>query len=133
MIRADRFLISKPLYAVDLSSLRVKEHEREQRYGGGTYASASVTAVWFRRKGAVTAACTGRLWDYQDAVPADGTAFLLAHADGRYGGNCKGRWDGEKYWGAERPEEIAAHLDLLRPMLESYPEIPPGFDGWWRF
>ena len=131
MIREDKFLISRPLYAVDLSSLHVVERPRDS---GPSYYEAQVRrAVWFRRKNGVTAACTGRLWDLQDERAADAVMFLRNHTDGRYGGDCTSRWDGSRYWGAQEPDVIAAHLDLLRPMLAAYPEIPPGFDGWWRF
>lgn len=122
MIRTDRFLISKRLYAVDLNSLTTHGES-----------DAWMTAAWFRRQHRVTRACIGRLWDIQRPLPKDAAAFLAAHDDGRYGGDCDGRWDGERYWGAQKPEVIEAHLAVLRPMLAAYPEVPPGYDGWWRF
>lgn len=122
MIRESEFRISRRPYAVDLTSLRVP--------GSGP---AVVKAVWFRRRKGVTVACTGLLWDFQEPPPASAAEFLGRHDDGRYGGDCDGRWDGERYWGAQEPGMIAAHLDLLRPMLAAFPEIPPGYDGWWRF
>lgn len=122
MIRADKFLISKRLYAVDPSSLQTHDES-----------DAWMTAVWFRRKQGVTAACIGRLWDIQRPLPKDAAEFLARHDDGRYGGDCEGRWDGTGYWGAETPETVAAHLAILRPMLADYPTIPTGYDGWWRF
>jgi hypothetical protein len=130
MIREDRFLISRRPYAVDLSSLKLQEHTRDN---GTHFYSGGITAVWYRRRRGVTVACVGSLWDFQDAAPADGIEFLARHDDGRYGGSCAGRWDGENYWGAQKPSEIEEHLTLLRPMLDSYPAIPPGYDGWWRF
>jgi hypothetical protein len=122
MIREDRFLISRRPYAVDLSSLNVTDSLR-----------VTVRAVWFRRRSGVTAACVGELWDHQRATPATALEFLAAHDDGRYGGDCHGRWDGERYWGAQEPDAIAQHLDLLRPMLANYPALPGSYDGWWRF
>ncbi|MFF1957999.1 hypothetical protein ACFVWX_13535 [Streptomyces sp. NPDC058220] len=121
MIHEDRFLISCRPYAIDLTSLHNTEHK------------STVNAVWFRRKQGVTAACLGTLWDIQRPAPADAGEFLTRHDDGRYGGDCDGRWDGENYWGAQRPNVIEEHLTLLRPMLANYPAIPPGYDGWWRF
>ncbi|WP_035796423.1 hypothetical protein [Kitasatospora mediocidica] len=128
MIREDRFLISRRPYAVDLNSLRVTEH------------MVTLGAVWFRRRNGATVACIGHLWDIQHPAPADAAEFLRRHDDGRYGGTCFGRWDGERYWGAgerywraQEPDVIAQHLDLLLPMLANYPEIPASFDGWWRF
>lgn len=59
--------------------------------------------------------------------------MLSADLDGRYGGTCEGRWDGQNYWGAQKPDVIAEHLALLRPMLANYPAAPSSYDCWWRF
>ena len=130
MIRNTRFLVSRKPYAVDLGSLRIAD--LGERYDGTPACTAYLDAVWFRRRKGVTVACVGHLWDIQ-APPADAAAFLAAHTDGRYGGTCFGRWDGVGYWGAQEPDVIAEHLDLLRPMLAGYPEVPAPFDGWWHF
>jgi hypothetical protein len=69
----------------------------------------------------------------------DPRSVLSADLDGRYGGDCHGRWDGTRYWGAQEPDVIAEHLTVLRPMLDGYaenpkdPPLPAGFDGWWTF
>lgn len=131
MIRETRFLISRRPYAVDLDSFRVTS---ENVYPDGRRSYwCRVDAVWFRRRQGVTYACVGNLRDLQDERPADAVEFLQRHDDGRYGGDCEGRWDGERYWGAQEPAEIERHLALLRPMLAAYPEVPSGYDGWWRF
>lgn len=122
MIRDTRFLISRKPYAVDLTSLHTDSES-----------TAYLDAVWFRRRNGLTVACIGHLWDIQNPLPKDAAEFLARHDDGRYGGTCEGRWDGERYWGAQAPELIDAHLALLRPMLANYPAIPPGYDGWWTF
>ncbi|GAA3417645.1 hypothetical protein [Streptosporangium vulgare] len=129
MIRETRFLISRRPYAVDLTSLRggLRETPRGSSYRG------RIGAVWFRRRKGVTVACIGTLWDFQDTAPTSAVEFLERHTDGRYGGDCDGRWDGERYWGAQEPAVIEQHLALLRPMLANYPNIPDGFDGWWKF
>lgn len=143
MRREDRFVMSHKPYAVALSSLRTQRNEGQ----AGPYWYCTVTAVWFRRRRTgrsgplVTVACIGSLWNHQRPEPADAEAFLHAHTDGRYGGNCKGRWDGAGYWGAEEPEVAAQHLEVLRPMLASYEQDPSnpravaerGYDGWWTF
>lgn len=131
MIRETRFLISRRPYAVDLSSLRVVDEYHRQ--DGTPYYWLAVRAAWFRRRQGVTVACVGELRDTQDGMPADAVAFLTAYDDGRYGGDCYGRWDGAGYWGAEVPATRDAHMALLVPMLAAYPQVPPGFDGWWRF
>lgn len=132
MIREDRFLISRKPYAVDLTSLRGSRTDTPQGCNP-YYFDGRIGAVWFRRRKGVTVACVGTLWDLQHPEPADAKQFLEQHDDGRYGGDCEGRWDGERYWGAQEPEIIDAHLSLLRPMLASYPAIPEGYDGWWTF
>ena len=125
MIREDRFVISHLPYAVKPDSLTVIDV-------GGIY-RVTIGAVWYRRRKGVTVACIGHLWDHQRTEPADADEFLERHDDGRYGGNCEGRWDGSKYWGAQDPDEINSHLKLLRPMLANYPEIPAGYVGWYVF
>lgn len=130
MIHTNRFLISKKPYAVDLTSLRGTIKPRQN---GGTCYDGRINAVWFRRRKGVTVACIGTLWDLQDQQPADAAAFLRAYTDGRYGGDCDGRWDGQSYWGNVTLAEQERHLAILRPMLANYPEIPDGYDGWWHF
>lgn len=129
MIRETRFLISRRPYAVDLTTLRGRVEETSER----SYYQGRINAVWFRRRQGVTVACVGTLWDFQAAAPAGAVEFLERHTDGRHGGDCDGRWDGERYWGAQEPGVIEQHLELLRPMLANYPNIPDGYDGWWRF
>jgi hypothetical protein len=130
MIRDTKFLISQRPYAVDLASLRGSLRPRQN---GGEYYDGQVDAVWFRRRKGVTVACIGTLWDLQDEQPADAVAFLKAHTDGRYGGRTEGRWDGSSYWGNVTLDVQEKHLAILRPMLDAYPDVPVGFDGWWRF
>ena len=138
MIRENSFVLSHRPYAVDLASLRALDHmnigEREHNWYG-------VNAAWFRRRSVgygrerhlVTVACVGQLRDLQRHEPGTAGEFLHAHDDGRYGGDCEGRWDGERYWGSQLPDVIERHLVLLRPMLAAYPACPDGFDGWWTF
>lgn len=130
MIREDRFLISQRPYAVDLASLRGGMRPRQN---GGEFYDGRINAVWYRRRRGATVACIGTLWDLQDQRPVDAVDFLRAHGDGRYGGNCDGRWDGSSYWGNSTLTDQARHLAILQPMLANYPEIPDGYDGWWRF
>lgn len=125
------FAISgKTRYAVDLAGFRVG-HPYPASPGEAVW--CSVPAVWFRRKNRLTAACVGYLHDLQREAPTDVGEFLARYQDGRYGGVCEGRWDGTRYWGAQEPEVIEAHLQLLRPMLMAYPEVPVSYDGWWVF
>lgn len=128
MYREDKFVMSHRGYAVDLSSFRRRDlYEHDEWF--------MVDAVWFRRKSGVTAACIGYLDDgFRRTAPRDVIEFLEQYEDGRYGAKCLARWDGTSFWCAgQDPEENARYLELLKPMLDGFPAIPPGHDGWWRF
>ncbi|WP_327359512.1 hypothetical protein [Streptomyces sp. NBC_01304] len=134
MIREDRFLISRKPFAVDLSSVTGELGPHGDRFS----IDGKADAVWFRRQDGVTRACIGTimLWRHhlREPVPLDtAQAILSADLDGRYGGDCHGRWDGDRYWGAQEPAAMEQHLAILRPMLDNYPSLPPGYDGWWTF
>jgi hypothetical protein len=126
MQKAPFAISGKRRYAVDLSSFVADPTDT-----GGS--RCTIAAVWFRRKDRTTAACVGYLWDYLRPSPTDVAEFLRRTTDGRFGGTCEGRWDGTRYWGAQELTIIESHLQLLRPMLASYPEIPEGFDGWYVY
>ncbi|MHA4819457.1 hypothetical protein ACXZ65_34470 [Streptomyces aculeolatus] len=141
MIRAERFLISHKPFAVNLSTLdsdkqtaqnEGTEHERHHYRG-------RIAAVWFRRRRGTTYACLGslKLWSHNLRQPiadtTDPVQVLSADLDSRYGGDCYGRWDGERYWGSQKPFEQDLHLALLESTLANYPAVPDGYDGWWRF
>lgn len=130
MRKENQFTASHRPYAVDVSSL---DHEIHQRRDGSSFWYVTAKAAWFRRRRGQLVACVGYLWDYQNELPQTVERFLQANQDGRYGGTCTGRWDGAGYWGAEQPETVAEHLLLLRPMLDNYPKLPAGYDGWWTF
>jgi hypothetical protein len=127
VIREDKFLISHAPYAVDLLSLEIASR-RDSGWHSGT-----VRAVWFRRKSGVLTSHIGTLWDSQKPEPFDAEEFLERHEDGRYGGNCVARWDGESFWGNVTMLQQMKYMDVLVPMLENYPAVPHGFDGWWTF
>jgi len=134
MNRDTQFLISRKQFAVDLSSITGDQHERGDLF---TY-SGYVSAVWYRRQGGVTRACIGNLHLWSHYLPRlldldDPNDVLTADLDGRYGGDCHGRWDGENYWGAQQPDVMEQHLAVLRPMLDQYPLIPDGYEGWWTY
>jgi hypothetical protein len=136
VIREDRFVQSHRPYAVDLASFRTIDPDD----GNGIVADPAkwtwvrIDAVWFRRRAGITVACAGSLRDLQRPAPADAQQFLARHEDGRHGGDCRARWDGERFWsGSQDPEVSARYLALLKPMLAAFPQIPAGYSGWWRF
>lgn len=128
MIREEEFLISRAPYAVDLSSLA-----KETYYGTvRTSHRYTLKAAWFRRRNGVTVACLGFLNTRQDTETANAALVLERLTDGRYGGDCKARWDGRSLWAPEANwDQMAEYEAFLRPMLENFPEVPPSFDGWW--
>lgn len=141
MQKLEKFQISKSPYAVDLSSFEVTERYSTYTNPDGTSRQAEkphynigVTAVWFRRKDGKLTAHLGSLWDISRERPTDVTSWLEEMWDGRYGGNCHARWDGECLWAPEttwaRMVEDQATLDA---MLKGFPEAPAGYDGWWTF
>lgn len=132
MRRENRFLISRRPYAVDLSSLTTTPYKVWPDDPEPLYIN-TLTAVWYRRRNGLTYACIGTLRHSTGTPPEDVHALLADYTDGRYGGNCRGRWDGSRYWGDEDIEVMQEYLAVLRPMIDNYPTIPPGYDGWWTF
>lgn len=126
MIKASKFRISDKPYAVDLGSYSPD-------------GSGSLQAVWFRRRREAyngplrTVACAGTLRGC--LVPDLSTVerFIATFTDGRYGGDCRARWDGTNLWSLENEAERERLKKILVPMLAAYPEVPPLYDGWWVF
>lgn len=137
MIRQTAFLASSALYAVDLSGL--KRSPCGHTASGEPLYRYDIPAVWFKRRKGVDAAQSGYLWTYATAThleedPAAARNFLATElTDGRYGGQCLHRWDGERLWSEPSIPVAEQPLAFLRDMLAAYPEIPDGYDGWWRF
>lgn len=137
MIRVAEFRGHLPLYAVDLASYHPG--------GPGDENRGFIRAVWFRHRGGWrhpggghNVACMGIVWGQLESPPVDVGDFLARHTDNTAGGDCHARWNGTDYWGAPQyhamdPAAIVRNLALLRPMLEAYPAIPSGYDGWYGF
>jgi hypothetical protein len=141
VIKLDKLLITKRPFAFDLSSFVVKggrsaylgpppqvKHEMWEH---------TIHGVWFRRKKGRIAACRGTIYAHrwQGAIK-DPLEFLASYRDGGSGGYTAARWDGESYWGIGPDATLARqqeNLLILRPMLENYPEVPQGYDGWYQF
>lgn len=134
MIKEEKFLISHKPFAINLSTVTLEAGEHRGAYWLG----GSCQAVWYRRKNGTTYACLGylHLWAQGLRTEPDLSspeAMLGNDLDSRYGGDPAGRWDGENYWGSQKPFEQALHLMLLEPMIEYYPMVPDGYDAWWTF
>lgn len=128
MIREESFVLSHRPYAVELDTFTPGADD-EDAPGG-----SAIDTVWFRRYKGVTSAYIGYLWSIQHPRPADAAVFLARYGgDREHGYVCRGRWDGARYRGSSDPDVAAAHLEILRPMLENYPACPNSYCGWWRF
>lgn len=163
MILQSRFLPSKALYAVALPGLTRHTLPRQKREGVASPGGQNeyrwidtddpaipqlyryeIPCVWYKRRKRgdmrVDTANIGVLWDvsplcYTEHDPPSAVRFLENYTDGRLGADCLTRWDGEHLWSFPdvTHEQQQEDLVLLRWMLDHYPEIPPGFSGWWSF
>jgi hypothetical protein len=133
LIDADGFRLHKTLVAVDLGTFT---------YGDRDVHRGTVCAVWFASRRGVLRACIGHISDLQPAAcggraPGSAEEFLAAYTT-NHGADCHARWDGETYWGAPEwgamePAAIVRHMPFLQGMLDGYPAIPAGYNGWWGF
>lgn len=126
MIRAEKFLISRPMYAFDPTSLRTTLGNQR-----------SLRAVWFKRKSGILAANAGwySLLARKPAPKSDDWRDWVTWADdNRYGATCQASYGG-RLWTADSITitEATAWEELLAPMLAAYPNVPAGYDGWWTF
>jgi hypothetical protein len=141
VIHEEKHLISHAPYALRHDTFNVQEKwatytnpDGSSRRGETPYYTMTMQAVWFRRKSGILSAHYGHLWNSSKEKPASLLAWIENDRDGRYGGRCIARWDGDNLWAPESTwEQMKEYEEFLRPMLESYPEVPPGFDGWWTF
>lgn len=139
MRRQDKFLASLALYAIDLSSLK-RRYEGITSRGDSLY-RYMISVVWFRRRHGLDTANAGGLWTYSTDLHEEGDesaarGFLVdTLTDGRCGAGCRSRWDGERLWSEPSVTLAQAEEDaaFLRSMLDAVPQIPAGYDGWWRF
>jgi hypothetical protein len=140
MIREDKFVLSKRQYAVNLNTWTSGASKLNWREGLGLPAywhRGRAEAVWFRRKAGITSASYGLLsvsMDSETDEPIEPATMLRTDTDGRYGGHAWARWDGNEMWAPETGwDQVVRWQAFLSDVLDSYGEIPTGFDGWWRF
>ncbi|HEY3559698.1 MAG TPA: hypothetical protein VGL05_19650 [Kribbella sp.] len=130
MIREDKFVISHAPYAVKLDSLARETYYSQVQ----VHYRYSIEAAWFRRRNGRTVACLGYLHTSRVESFVEAAPVLEGMTDGRYGGDCKARWDGDNLWAPQSTwDQMTTYEEFLRPMLENFPEVPPLFDGWWTF
>lgn len=115
IIQSSKFTFSEYFYAIDMKSLK-------PTYGF----NASMNAIWFKKTRGQIAVCTGTLSSQGKTVEQ-----FMANHDGRYGGNTEYKWNGTEMWSSSNHflELMAAHK-ILDPILQAFPEIPKGYEGW---
>lgn len=139
MKKQDHFQTSKTLYAVDLNSLKRWQIGTVQLTGKTLY-RYEISTVWFKRRKGLDTANIGTLSEIstQFFCPECREAVLFlekAMIDSIYGGHCRSRWDGSRLWSNPSLDRKDQEIDFkfLDSMLDRYPEIPVGYDGWWSF
>lgn len=120
-IQLDRFVPSKKNYAINWDSFG---EIRENFY--------SVDAIWaFKRKGEMFVS-SGRITTYNRnelTIEEFQESF-----DNRYGGSPTCTWDGV-YMTTQQTIPLDEMVELsktLNPILANLPEVPEGYDGWYR-
>lgn len=139
MRRQNKFLASLALYAIDLTGLT--RAEVGPTHDGASLYKYEIPAVWFRRRRGLDTSNVGYLWDFsrdrhEGGSEEEARSFLeMTLTDGRQGGSCRSRWDGERLWSepAVTLEQARKDAEFLQAMLDAFPQIPSGYDGWWRF
>lgn len=100
-----------------------------------------VDAIWLGRKNGATTVSEGVLslwWSHRDGR-SNGTETLaeaVDNVDPRYGGDAMVRWDGTHLWVNPRqpltPTEQSVVIARLDSILQTLPNLPSGYDGWYR-
>lgn len=135
MIKIDpaNFKPSTRLYAIDTSGFDYTDVSNPIIHIVPLY-KIELECVWFRLKSGIISAHIGRLWDYCQTIPKSTEDFLASIDTKRYGANCRTRWERIRgVWSIEDRVTYEEDLKILIPMLDNYPQIPDGFDGWWKF
>jgi hypothetical protein len=129
VIKEERFVFSHKPFAVRPDTFTVNRRD-------GGWNDAAVDAVWYRRSGGVLRACRGFLHSpVGQTPPVSLEEFLAGYTDGRWGGHTTARVDDAmRWWGPGRHVgQMQADYRLLKPMIDRYPYMPDGYDGWWTF
>lgn len=117
----ERFIPSKKNYAIKWDSFR---KIRDNLY--------FVEAIWaFKKKGELYVS-SGSLSSYNsDELTVE---QFQENFDNRYGGGAACTWDGT-YMTTQQTlalSEMVEYSKILDPILANIPEIPEGYDGWYR-
>ena len=139
MIRAARLAVSRPMYAFAPETFAPRPWSTDGPSADGLYRGArGVNAVWFKRKSGVLTATLGTYGLFllprgPGATSDTYEAWVDAHTDNRYGAAHVASWDGTRLIGGGVPAVDAERVAFLQGMLDGFPSVPVGFDGWWTF
>jgi hypothetical protein len=127
-IPVSKFFISKKLFALNPTSFVSTDHPNNHP---NVRFVNRVEAVWFRRKDGVIAAHLGSFSSFSKTVLSfEEFKNTIGPMEARYGPTVKAKWDGQNLWGVTdfvEQNRIVAYLD---PILQNYPEVPKGLEGW---
>lgn len=135
MLKEEKYFASHRPYLLDPKSFRVDSSK--VMYGDGWHGTwfhrGIVDALWFRKKQGVLVATLGTISDPTDSGLVSFEDFVDGFKYGRYGGNVAATWDGESLWTPiAHPDFVRGRMiNVLKPALKSFPEIPAGWDGWY--
>jgi len=122
--KADKFLASKKLYAVNPETLIAKELGPK-----GYRFLYSVKAIWFGKSDdKLPAVFYGDLqsfateeWDYETFAKKGSFSKGFAIAS----------WDGKKLWKKLHETLSEKEQEMLKETLKNQPELPEGYQGWY--
>ena len=117
LVELDKFAPSKRPYAFDRPSFR----------------DGYIKAIWAGRKDSRTTASVGTLHAWDGRKTLSSFDEMIETVDMRYGGYSIAKWDGEKLITDQaRPFEWCelTRFDLDR-ILQTFPQVPEGFEGWY--
>lgn len=134
MKRLDKYKASAAPYALNPATFRAvgasNEYHRPDK-AGESFQRYVVDAIWFKRRNGLRCVVSGTLSQNLDTEPQPAyDDFVAQFQYGRYGGNALARWDGTLLW---TPAGVLAGdylINFLDPILEDYPNLPVGYDGW---
>lgn len=138
MIRkSDRYTASAFFYAFNLNKVKLSHHG-PVRNSDDTLTGMSFPAVWFKRKNGEVFVSAGYLSHTvrhpttHTLTTEEAIEHFMENYDPRYGGTVEMKWDGEVMWAPEtRWTDVVKYQAILARILDGFPNIPEGFDGWY--
>ena len=112
---------SKTVYAFDLSSFTIDQHNR-----------ATLQGIWVKKKSGVLTISEGQISNVLRGDEPRTLESFMQNFDSRYGGWPDYTWDGTYMNAREKPlAAMVLAAERLTPMLEALSDVPPGLDGWY--